>query len=169
MNKTERIGKAQTVLGLIEGSELGITLTHEHLFIEGKGIFTEPSCASEVGLAYEKVGLSNLSWFRYHPYENLDNMRLLDEREAIDEAMLYQQAGGKTIVDVTNIGIGRDAKALARISRATGLNIIMGSGYYTAPIYAMGLSVRSAVPGRYRIASGESYALPPMLSKLPGR
>ena len=101
--------------------------------IEGKYIFTEPSCASEVGLAYEKVSLSNLTWLRCHPYENLDNMRLLDEREDIDEAMLYQQADGKIIVDVTNIGIGRDPKALVRISRATGLNIIMGSEYYRAP------------------------------------
>jgi phosphotriesterase-related protein len=133
VSKPERIGKVQTVLGLIDGNELGITLTHEHLLFEGKYIFTEPSCASEVGLAYEKVSLSNLTWLRYHPYENLDNVRLLDEREAIDEAMLYKQADGKTIVDVTNIGIGRDPKALARISRATGLNIIMGSGYYTAP------------------------------------
>ncbi len=27
-------GKAQTVLGLIDGSELGITLPHEHFFID---------------------------------------------------------------------------------------------------------------------------------------
>jgi len=31
---------------------------------------------------------------------------------------------------VTNIGIKRDPKGLARIARATGLNIIMGAGYY---------------------------------------
>jgi len=133
MVKSELAGKAQTVLGVIEGKDLGITLTHEHLLIDGKLIFTEPSGASERGLAYEKVGWSNLSWLRYHPYENLDNMRLLDEQEAIDEAMLYKRAGGKTIVDVTINGIGRDPKALARISRTTGLNVIMGSGYYTAP------------------------------------
>jgi phosphotriesterase-related protein len=143
MAKSELAGKAQTVLGVIEGKDLGITLTHEHLLIDGKYIFTEPSGASERGLAYEKVGWSNLSWLRYHPYENLDNMRLLDEQEAIDEAMLYKQAGGRTIVDVTNIGIGRDPKALARISRATGLNVVMGCGYYTAPSLSPEMSAKT--------------------------
>ena len=143
MVKSELAGKAQTVLGVIEGKDLGITLTHEHLLIDGKLIFTEPSGASERGLAYEKVSWSNLSWLRYHPYENLDNMRLLDEQEAINEALLYKQAGGRTIVDVTNIGIGRDPKALARISQATGLNVVMGSGYYTAPCLSPEISAKT--------------------------
>jgi phosphotriesterase-related protein len=126
-------GKAQTVLGMTESQDLGVTLTHEHLFIDGKCLFTEPEAASEQALAYEPVDWHNLSWLRYHPYENLDNMRLLDEPEAIDEAMLFKKAGGRTIVDATITGIGRDPRALARVSRLTGLNIIMGSGYYTAP------------------------------------
>jgi len=143
MVKSALAGKAQTVLGMIDGKDLGVTLTHEHLLIDGKCIFTEPSGASERGLAYKKVDWSNLSWLRYHPYENLDNMRLLDEQEAIDEAMLYKRAGGKTIVDVTIIGIGRDPKALARISQATGLNIIMGSGYYTATCHGPEMSTKT--------------------------
>ena len=143
MVKSALAGKAQTVLDVIEGKDLGITLTHEHLFIDGKNIFTEPGGASERVLAYEKVGWSNLSWLRYHPYENLDNVRLLDEPEAIDEAMLYQRAGGKTIVDVTIDDVGRDPKALARISRATGLNIIMGSGYYTASHHGPEMATRT--------------------------
>lgn len=59
-------------------------------------------------------------------------MRLLDEQEAIDEAMIFIKAGGRTVVDVTVNGIGRDPKALARISRITGLNVVMGAGYYVA-------------------------------------
>ncbi len=96
-------------------------------------LYTELSGATNRGLADKLVGMGNLSWLRYHPYENLDNVRLLDEQEAINEAMLFKQAGGNTIVDLTSRGIGRDPKALARISRATGLNVIMGAGYYTAP------------------------------------
>ncbi|MAT08623.1 MAG: aryldialkylphosphatase, partial [Chloroflexi bacterium] len=34
MASTERTGKIQTVLGLIEPDELGITLTHEHALID---------------------------------------------------------------------------------------------------------------------------------------
>ncbi len=132
MVESELSGKVQTVLGLIDGKDLGVTLTHEHLLIDGKCVFSEPKSASERALAYERVGWHNLSWLRYHPYENLDNVRLLDEQEAIDEAMLYKRGGGRTIVDVTIIGIGRDPNTLARISRVTGLNVVMGSGYYTA-------------------------------------
>jgi len=126
-------GKVQTVLGVIEGQDVGVTLPHEHFLIDGKCIFTEPEAASDRALASEPVDWHNLSWLRYHPYENLDNMRLLDEQEAIDEAMVFKKAGGRTIVDVTITGIGRDPRALARISRITGLNVVMGSGYYTAP------------------------------------
>jgi len=61
---------------------------------------------------------------------NLDNLRLLDIHESIEELNLFKQAGGNTVVDCTNDDIGRDPSALARISRATGINIIMGSGYY---------------------------------------
>ena len=57
--------------------------------------------------------------------------------------MLYKQAGGGTIVDVTNIGIGRDPKALVRISQATGLNVIMGAGYYVAATHPPEMSLKT--------------------------
>ncbi len=143
MAESELSGKVQTVLGLIDGKDLGVTLTHEHLLIDGKCVFSEPEGASERALAYERVDWHNLSWLRYHPYENLDNVRLLDEQEAIDEAMLYKRGGGRTIVDVTIIGIGRDPNTLARISRVTGLNVVMGSGYYTATSHGPEISAIS--------------------------
>lgn len=81
-------GKVQTVLGVIESQDVDVPLPHEHYLIDGKYIFTELEAASDRALAYEPVDWYNLSWLRYHPYENLDNMRLLDEQEAIDEAMI---------------------------------------------------------------------------------
>ena len=50
---------------------------------------------------------------------NRDNMRLLDEREAVDQLLQYGYAGGEAVVDTTNNGLARDPLALARISRAT--------------------------------------------------
>jgi phosphotriesterase-related protein len=38
--------------------------------------------------------------------------------------------GGRTVVDPTCRGIGRDPEALKRIAAATGLHIVMGAGYY---------------------------------------
>jgi len=124
-------GKSQTVLGLVNPETLGITLPHEHLLIsQGAANFVEPAAASEKHYALKPVSIEILSWLYHHPSNNFDNMNMTDEKEAIDEAMLFKLAGGGTIVDVTNIGIGRDPRSLQRISRATGLNIIMGSGHY---------------------------------------
>lgn len=68
---------------------------------------------------------------------------LLDEGTAIEEANLYVRVGGKTIVDATSMGIGRDPLGLARIARATGLNIIMGSSYYVAKVHPSGMDEKS--------------------------
>ena len=125
----ELIGKAQTVLGPVTPSDLGITLPHEHLLVD-MPIFTEPGPASQKWLAYEPVNLGNLSWIHYHVANNLDNLRLWDEELAITEVLHFKRAGGRTIIDVTTFGIGRDPLALQRISRTTGLNIVMGAGYY---------------------------------------
>jgi len=126
------VGKAQTVLGPIDGAELGITLAHEHILMDGSALYTEPSASSEKGKAFKPVDWDVLSWLRYHPFENIDNLRLLDEETMTREVMHFKAAGGRTIVDQGNNGLGRDVNALARISRITGLNVIVGSGYYTA-------------------------------------
>lgn len=122
--------KAQTVLGLARAEDLGITLPHEHLLIDMKIWFVEPEEAEQNKLAYQPVGIETLSWIMYHQYNNLDNLQLLDEDLAVAEAMLFKKEGGGTIVDVTSAGLSRDLPALKRISRATGLNIVIGSGYY---------------------------------------
>jgi phosphotriesterase-related protein len=125
-------GQAQTVLAPIAGDAMGITLPHEHLLIDFEVMFKEPANGSERGLARQPVSLANLGWVRHHFSSSLDNLQLLDEAVAHDEALLFKHAGGQTFVDPTNRGLARDPLALARVSRATGLNIIMGSGYYVA-------------------------------------
>jgi phosphotriesterase-related protein len=67
---------------------------------------------------------------------NLDSWKLQDEEIAIREASFFKRAGGDTIVDLTvNLAKGRDHLGLANVSRTTGLNVIMGSGYYCATIH----------------------------------
>jgi phosphotriesterase-related protein len=124
------VGHIQTVLGPIAQEAMGITLPHEHLLIDFKVMFTEPAAASDKGRAYEPVSLANLGWVRQHFNANLDNLRLTDEQLAADEILLFKHAGGRTVVDPTPKTLARDPLALARIARATGLNIVMGAGYY---------------------------------------
>ena len=130
MPNTDMSGLAQTVLGPARPDELGPTTTHEHLLIDFRVMFDPPTEASEIFRAYQPVTMENLGWVRYNPFRNEDNLELLDEGLAVSEALLFKAAGGRTIVDTTTIGIGRDPLALARVSRLTGLNIIMGAGYY---------------------------------------
>jgi phosphotriesterase-related protein len=100
-----RAMQIMTVLGPIAPEEMGITLPHEHLLID---------------------------LYRVIP----DYRGTLDDEDlAIEELMYFKRAGGTTLVDPTNIGLGRDPKALQRIARATGVHIIMGSGWYREIVY----------------------------------
>ena len=134
MSKPELTGMVQTVLGPVPASEIGITLTHEHLLMDFTCIFEEPSDPEEKDMVYQPLTLHNLEWVRRHYTNNLDNLQYQDEDVAVAEAMLYKQAGGNTIVDGTNWDLGRNPPALRRIAKRTGLNIIMGTGHYvTSP------------------------------------
>ena len=132
-------GMVQTVLGPVSPSELGPTMTHEHLLIDFLCMFNPPPEATARARAEEPITLENLGWVRYNSFSNRDNLLLGDEETAIEEASLYKRAGGGTIVDATTIGIGRDPLALARIARATGLNVVMGAGYYVDAVHPEGM------------------------------
>lgn len=135
-NKSQLSGKVQTVLGIVEPEDLGITLTHEHFLVDARNVyFQEPKLMSDVSFARQPITLQNLNWVRHHQLNSWDNLILDNEQEAIDEAMLFKLEGGSTIVDCSNRNHKRDPRALARISRATGLNVIMGSGYYVWPAH----------------------------------
>lgn len=143
MGRSELTGKVQTVLGLIEPEDLGITLTHEHLISDGSCNLVEPNEATEKAMMHHPVTLDILWWLRYHWNLNVDNYLLVDEQEIIKEVMHFKLAGGSSIVELSNVGLGRDPAALARISRATGLNVIMGSGYYQASSYGPEMDVKT--------------------------
>jgi phosphotriesterase-related protein len=125
-------GRLQSVLGPLPADAVGIALPHEHLLIDFKVMFVEPAPASDKGRAWEPVSLANLGWVRQNFNSNLDNLRLTDEQVAADEILLFKHAGGHTVVDPTPKTLARDPLALARIARATGLNVVMGAGYYVA-------------------------------------
>src|SRR2546421_11705234 len=57
--------------------------------------------------------------------------------------MLFRRAGGQTVTAPPNASLSRDPLALTRISRATGLNIVMGAGYYVAAAHPADMDARS--------------------------
>jgi len=141
--KSELSGLAQTVIGAVDPKTLGPTMTHEHLLIDFSTMFVEPPEASQKFLAHQKLSMENLGWIRYNWTSNLDNLLLIEEKTALNEAMYYKREGGGTLVDATTIGIGRDPLALSRLARATNLNIIMGAGWYIDKVHPEDMGSRT--------------------------
>ncbi len=141
--RDSRRGKVQTVLGLIDADQLGVTLAHDHVLIDGTFMYVEPEEISQKGLAHQKISLENRGWVAYNWTANKDNVELKDEGIAVSELKRFVAAGGNSIVDPTNIGLGRDPLALQRISRLTGTQVLMGAGYYIGGTHPENMGERS--------------------------
>ena len=76
-------GKVQTVQGLIDPSQVGATITHEHLLIDFIPVLNELPGASNFKRMMEPVSIENLWWVRHYWNSNIDNLRLLDVDVAI--------------------------------------------------------------------------------------
>lgn len=133
-------GRIQTVLGAIDPSELGATLSHEHVLWDASFLFEE---TNEKELGYTPVKIEILDWLKHNGNGNIDNLKQVDEKVAVEELNRFKQSGGGTIVDMSNEGLHRDPEGLVRVSHSTGVNIIMGAGYYVGGSHPMDLMKRS--------------------------
>ena len=97
----------QTVLGPIDPGELGFTLPHEHTQI---ALWQIPD-----------------RW----DYWQLTR----DQAVILEELAAFREAGGRSLVDLTLPGVGRDPVWLMDVARASGLNIVMGCGWYRGAYY----------------------------------
>lgn len=143
MTANAMTGWVQTVRGRVSPDALGVTLMHEHLLLDLRAVFVEPEHPAERALARAPLTLDNLSFVTKHFWANLDNLLLSDPRLAVHEAGMFRDAGGGTLVDVTSIGLRRDPPALRAISAQTGLNVVMGTGYYHALFHPADMDARS--------------------------
>eukprot|EP00062_Callorhinchus_milii_P013052 gi/632960733/ref/XP_007896361.1/ PREDICTED: phosphotriesterase-related protein [Callorhinchus milii] len=129
-------GKVQTVLGVIEPSQLGRTLTHEHLSLVFDFCYSQPPPGQEK-FSEMPIAINNLYWLKQNPYSHKVNLVLNDETESVKEEMLhFKKMGGGTIVDNTTTGIHRDVQTLKRLSQETGVHVIAGAGYYVGATHS---------------------------------
>ncbi|MEC5425215.1 phosphotriesterase [Virgibacillus sp. C22-A2] len=93
----------QTVRGKIKKEEFGVCAAHEHLSID-------------------------LSRIKGDPDTILD-----DEKGMSTELESFYQAGGRSMIELSNEGMGRDAMRLARLSGKTNIHIVTCTGFYKDP------------------------------------
>ncbi len=117
-----------TVTGEIHENDLGVTSSHEHIFINMKGCVD--ITGNEPPVFYEKINMENRCEVYKDPYGILDNALLEGIDDAVEEMKYFKQYGGQTVVDVTLDEIGRDPLALREVSERSGVNIILGCGHY---------------------------------------
>ena len=99
--------RVMTVSGPIPPERIGFTLPHEHTGI-----------------------------YLWHIEKRWDYWELTpDEETLIEELRDFRRRGGGTLVDLTLDGVGRDPHRLRRLASATGLNIVMGTGWYRGAHY----------------------------------
>ena len=102
-----RAPHVQTVLGPVDPATLGFTLPHEHTAIT---LWQVPN--------------------RWDYWELTRDAPIITE-----ELVRFRDAGGSTLVDLTLSGVGRDPSWLVQLARATGLNLVMGCGWYREAYY----------------------------------
>lgn len=138
--------QVMTVTGPKEASELGVTLTHEHLINDASSWAQK---TTSVGLDpedfFHRPVTQDLLWeIRNDPFGNLDNCRLTDSELAIAEMSRYAELGGATIVDTTSMNSGRDLGTLRMLSERSGVTVVAGTGYYLDPSLPADFAAHSA-------------------------
>lgn len=129
-----------TVTGSITREQLGVVTTHEHVLLDLTAFYQALPVDGIDDPATQKVEMWNLGVLSRDCYALKDNLLLDSEALAVKELGCFKKAGGNTVVDASLPGIGRDPAALRRISEQTGLNIIMGTGFYVGQTHPEALS-----------------------------
>ncbi len=122
------MGNIHTVCGEIPSSSCGMTLAHEHLFID---LTNQAATGAET----RPVAKSDFGRLLCDPYCMRDNLLLADESVALEECRNLASLGCRTVVDCSTSQIGRNPSALKRLSELSGIQIVMGCGYYTGDTF----------------------------------
>lgn len=158
-------GQVMSVLGPIAPEKLGATLMHEHLFIDWFEGIPQGHRADQVppeairrmqqaGWAVPRTREQKRFFNRPDlTLDMIDGLRrgwrlrtnYVIDNEALEarEVKAFQDAGGQTIVDVTPYGMSHDPARLRRFAIRTGLNIVMGTGWYRWPFQPRDIAAKS--------------------------
>ena len=127
----------QTVNGIIAANDCKMVLAHEHLFID-----LSNQAAPEASLC--PVTAADRAQFMCDPYAIKDNLLISDLAAAQKECASLTDAGCNLVVDCTTDEIGRDPVLLKKLSDTSGINIVMGCGFYTGDTHSEAFKAMSA-------------------------
>lgn len=131
-----------TVLGDIDPESLGITLGHEHLLIDLRGLWEAPP-PERTYLIDQALTLENRGALLRNPYDSKPNLLIDDIELSVQELHYYHAAGGRGLIDLTTIGLQPQPEQLCTISQRTDIHIVAGCGYYRQPLLPESLHARS--------------------------
>jgi phosphotriesterase-related protein len=132
----------QSVLGPLTSLSLGVTLPHEHIFSDSSKHAPKRTDDPVFRHYDEPIRLDNQYDIR-RDHVNIADQKLTDADDAVAEITLLRETGGETVVELTPPALGRDPLALRDVARQTGVNIIMGCGYYVGSYHPPALAART--------------------------
>lgn len=158
-----------TVLGPIAAEELGSTSLHEHL-LSDLSMWAKPQ--REAPPAGVPLGPELAGYLRWNALSLPENLVLDDPELAATELAYVAAAGGSGVVELTLDGMGRRLEELPAISRASGVHIMVGAGFYvedTMPEYARTADIDGLTEillGQLRDGFGDTGILPAILGEI---
>ncbi|CAN5189900.1 phosphotriesterase-related protein [soil metagenome] len=117
----------QTVLGPIDGADLGVTSMHDHVLLDASRLQRDADTPPPSG---DRVVMENLGFLRWNQLALADNLRLDDAQLAVQELAPAKTAGLRSLLEASTWGMGPNHAGLPDIARRTGLNIVCSYGAY---------------------------------------
>ena len=124
-SKDELVGRVQTVCGVIAPEAVGKTLLHEHVLLD-----IRPPPWRDIEQVGENITLQNRFAIDYGEVIAPGNCVLDKVDVAVSELAALKASGGETLVELSCGGLHPDPAGLRAVSIGSGVNIIMGCGYY---------------------------------------
>jgi phosphotriesterase-related protein len=143
MKPSDAAAGVMTVLGPVPASRLGWTSMHEHVLCDAtvyrrRAERTRPERLASILasmpdghlLTDAPVSLETVGLCRAEYTVQLDNMRLDDIELMAGELRDFYASGGRTVVEMSGLGLRTDVEGLAQLSRASGVQIVAAAGFY---------------------------------------
>jgi phosphotriesterase-related protein len=135
----------RTVNGDLPLDSMGITLSHEHVLVDGSQWMVDPITENDRQLSSKSPAMEDMWWLRQWPNTSRTNYLLDDFDLSVQELGFFAELGGSTVIDMTcSATMGREIEKLKKISKDTGINIVAGCGHYVEASHSRQVAMSDA-------------------------